>query len=296
HAVGSERQPHHRVGVGVRLLDLGRIGFLGQVVYHARDAVAHVIGGGVDIAVEVELDHHARFAVLAGRGHLDDALDARHRALDDLGHLVLDDLRGSAAVGNLHRNDRRGDVRVLAHRHLLERPQAEQRPQQADDDREDRALDGDAGNDHELALCTLDSTRRIAMPCRSDCVPSTTISSPGSSPPVISTEPGMRTPSTTSRWMAVSSCTTNTNLLEPSETMASSGTASASRGFFSSTAVMNMPGRSRPSELSMRQRTVTVRVTGSTRVSMLSTTPTKISSGQATLRALMRWPRASVAR
>ena len=44
-----------------------RIGFLGQIAEHARDAVAHVVRGGFDVAVEAELDGDARALVLAAR-------------------------------------------------------------------------------------------------------------------------------------------------------------------------------------------------------------------------------------
>ena len=48
--------------VGLVLVDLGRVGVLGQVVERLRShAVAHVVRGGLEVAVELELDVDARF-------------------------------------------------------------------------------------------------------------------------------------------------------------------------------------------------------------------------------------------
>ena len=76
--------------------DLRRIGLLRQVAQHARDAVAHVVGRGVDVAVDVELDADLRALVLAVGLDLEDALDAGDRVLDDLRDLGFDD-RGAEA-------------------------------------------------------------------------------------------------------------------------------------------------------------------------------------------------------
>ena len=63
HAVARQVLPDDHVVVAVDLLHLGRIGLLGQVVLHPGDAVAHIVGGLVDIAVDGELDGHPRGAV-----------------------------------------------------------------------------------------------------------------------------------------------------------------------------------------------------------------------------------------
>ena len=60
--------------------------------------------------------------------------------------------------------------------------------------------------------------------------------------------------------------------------------------------VMNMPGRRRPSRLSISARIATERVVGSTRVSMLATRPVNVESGYAVLRAWTVKPGCSVER
>ena len=64
----------------------------------ARDAVAHVVRGGVDVAVHVELDADLRALVLAVGLDLEDAFDAGDGVLDDLRDLGLDDRGGRAAI------------------------------------------------------------------------------------------------------------------------------------------------------------------------------------------------------
>jgi hypothetical protein len=59
-AVGGEGEPEHRLCIGLLLGDDRLVDLLGQVVTGAADAVAHVVGGLVGVAVEVELDGDAR--------------------------------------------------------------------------------------------------------------------------------------------------------------------------------------------------------------------------------------------
>jgi hypothetical protein len=72
----AEEEDHDRRGVGVGLGYLGRVGLLRQGVGYARNGVAHVVGGVVDVAPEGEFDADARGAVAAGRADAVDALDA----------------------------------------------------------------------------------------------------------------------------------------------------------------------------------------------------------------------------
>jgi hypothetical protein len=52
----GQRHPQHRLGVDVELLDDRRLGVEGQVADRARDLVADVLGGDVDVALEQERD------------------------------------------------------------------------------------------------------------------------------------------------------------------------------------------------------------------------------------------------
>ncbi len=55
--LGIERQRHHRRLVGIGLGHARRVDALRQ--HHTADAVTHVVGGLVDIAIQIELDDDA---------------------------------------------------------------------------------------------------------------------------------------------------------------------------------------------------------------------------------------------
>src|SRR5690606_35419203 len=112
-------------GVRVGLHDLRRIGFGRQAARHARDAVANVVRGRVDVAAYVELDTDLRALILAVGFDLEDAFDAGDRVLDDLRDLRFDDRRGGAAVVRGDRDDGALDVGVLANGEPLHRNDAE---------------------------------------------------------------------------------------------------------------------------------------------------------------------------
>ena len=98
----------------VDLGDLRRIGFQRQARGDARQALAHVVGGAVEVAFQRELDVDLR-AFVAARGiQAFDALDARDLVLDDLRDARLDDVRAGAAVARLDAHDGTIDVGELA--------------------------------------------------------------------------------------------------------------------------------------------------------------------------------------
>ena len=96
--LAGEREPDDRLRVHVllrhdRLVDAGR-----QVAAHARHAVAHVVRGLVDVAIEIELDGDVGGLLLRGGGERLDALDGGELLLEHVGDLGLDHLRVRAAV------------------------------------------------------------------------------------------------------------------------------------------------------------------------------------------------------
>jgi hypothetical protein len=107
--------PHDRLGARIDLGDLGRLGLFGQVVEHARDAIANIVGGAIDVATQAELDGDARTLVRAHRRQLGDAFDAGNRVLDRLRDLRFHDRRGRSAIQGIDTDDRRLNVRQLAH-------------------------------------------------------------------------------------------------------------------------------------------------------------------------------------
>jgi hypothetical protein len=142
-AIAGEGEPHDRLRVAVGLGDLRRVRLGGQLRRDAPDAVAHVVRGLVDVAVERELDDHRRALVAARGGQLDDALEARDLVLDDLRDARLDDFRGGAAVGRVDGHDRRVDVGVLAHRQVHRRGEADEHEEQRQHGREHRPANGE---------------------------------------------------------------------------------------------------------------------------------------------------------
>ena len=80
------------------LATTGSFDLVGQRAAGARDAVAHVVRGLVDVAVEVELDGDLRDLLAAERGQVADAVDADQLVLERLRDRGLDDLGRGAAV------------------------------------------------------------------------------------------------------------------------------------------------------------------------------------------------------
>ena len=90
HAGRAQEDDDDRLAVGIGLGHLGRVGLIGQAADHAADAVAYVVGGVVDVAVQRELDVHVGASVAAGRVDTFDALDAGDLLLYRLGDAALD--------------------------------------------------------------------------------------------------------------------------------------------------------------------------------------------------------------
>ncbi len=187
HRVGRERERHDGVGVRVGFHDLRRIGLGRQAAQHARDAVAHVVGRGVDVAVDVELDADLRALVLAVGFDLEDALDAGDGVLDDLRDLGLDDRGRRAAIRRRDRDGRAVDVGILADGQPLQRHQAEDHQQHAEHGREDRPPDGQLRDPHSVSSAPGGGLSCTTLPSRTFCVPSTTTRSCSATPSTIST-------------------------------------------------------------------------------------------------------------
>ncbi|MND99569.1 hypothetical protein D3C80_919560 [compost metagenome] len=138
HGGGAQEHDDDRRAVGIGLRHFRRIGLVRQAAQHARDAVAHIVGRVVDVAIQRELDVHVRSAVAAGGVDALNALDAGDLLLDRLGDPALDHLGRSAGVAGADRNHRRIDVRQFAHGQEEEGRQ----PDHAQDDGRHRRKDG----------------------------------------------------------------------------------------------------------------------------------------------------------
>ena len=109
-------EPDDGESVGVLLGDDRLFDVVGQQAAHARDAVTHVLRAQVDVAREVELDGDAADLLTALAGERLDAFDVIDLLLQPLGDFRFDDGRVRAGINGRHADNRRIDVRQLAHR------------------------------------------------------------------------------------------------------------------------------------------------------------------------------------
>ena len=84
--------------------DFRRIGFVRQVVEHCRDAVTDIVGGGVNIAVDGELDVNDRAAVFALRVDKTNTLDPGDTIFDQFSDTRFHHVGSSAGVVGFNRH------------------------------------------------------------------------------------------------------------------------------------------------------------------------------------------------
>src|SRR5262249_27336801 len=142
-AIAGEGEIEDRLGVRLLFRDDGFVDVVGQRRAHARDAVAYVVGGGVDITGDHEAYGDLAVFGPADRGHDLDPFDAGQRILQRLGDLGFDDLGAGAGEARIDRNDRLVDVRIFADRQPLPADQPDEQYDQAEHGREDRPLDAE---------------------------------------------------------------------------------------------------------------------------------------------------------
>src|SRR3546814_3169287 len=94
------------------------IGLFRQLGQHAADLVAHVVGGGIDVAGQVELDADGARFLAAGRGDHPDALDAGNGILRSEEHTseLQSLMRISYAVFCLKKK-KTTQQRIINHKH-----------------------------------------------------------------------------------------------------------------------------------------------------------------------------------
>jgi hypothetical protein len=165
-AVALQRQPHHRLGVGLDLGHHRRVGVLGQAAQHLVDLGLHLVEGDVDVLLQREGDVHLRDA---RRGGGLDVLDARHGVgggLDEVGDAGVDDVRVGALHRRRHRDDRKLDVGEAVHADALVGDEAEQHQHGVEHPRQDVAPDGKLGQGHFFASVWAGAC--AAAPCCGD--------------------------------------------------------------------------------------------------------------------------------
>ena len=113
--VGAEREHQDWRIRGVRFAIArvaGQIG--GQLAARCVDGGLNVAGGGVDVAIEIELESDGGAAELAGRSHLRDAGDAAELALERSGDSGGHGLRAGAGKIGVDDDRRKFDLRAAA--------------------------------------------------------------------------------------------------------------------------------------------------------------------------------------
>ena len=153
-AVVAREEPETADEAGRHLRD--RDAVLPHLGRHAAerlvDAVLHVDGGEILIAIDVERHRDGgEAAVGARRGDVAHALDAVDRLLERRGHGALDGLRVGAGVERRHGHRRRRQLGIARDRQRRNRHRARENDQQRADRREDGPADKDVGN-HDGAL------------------------------------------------------------------------------------------------------------------------------------------------
>jgi len=142
---GDEGDHHQETGLGLADVDALALDFLRQQRHRELQLVLHLHLRDVRIGARLERQRDRGAARgLAGRRHVDQAVEALHVLLDDLRHRVLDDLRRRAGIVRVDRHRGRRDVRVHRDRQLRDREATREHDDDRDDPGEDRPVDEEA--------------------------------------------------------------------------------------------------------------------------------------------------------
>ena len=179
HAVRDHGEAHHRIGVGIAFLDLGRVGLFGQVIADAAHRIAHVIGRDIDIAPGLEFDGDAGLALTALGADRADARDRGDRAFDGFGDVGVDHFGGGAEIARGDGDHGVVDIGQFADRDAAERAQPEDDQQKVGDRGKHRAAHGDVRQCHDLISSLSEASPERLMistsePSRTRCSPRVT--------------------------------------------------------------------------------------------------------------------------
>ena len=186
-------KPDDGHGVGVGLGDRGRIGVHGKALLDAGDAVAHVVGGALEVDPQVELHRDVGALVETAGRQRPDSVDAVDGLFQDLRDLVGDHLRARALVERGHVDDGGIHGGVFPHAHLEEPDDAQQQDEHRHDHGEHRTADARGGEAHGEGR--IEAIRK-GLPGTSREAPTTRTVSPSSTPDRISTRSASRIPTT----------------------------------------------------------------------------------------------------
>ena len=137
--VTGQRDPHDGPRFRVELAHDRLLDVVGQLAAGAVHSVAHVLGGDVDVAPQLEFGDDRRDFLSGFGGQLLQTLDCVDLLLQQRDDLGLDDLRLRPGEHDVDADDGEVDVREFAHRHVEVAVQPEDGDDQEDDDRQDRS-------------------------------------------------------------------------------------------------------------------------------------------------------------
>src|SRR5581483_575365 len=239
-----------------------------------RDRRLHVLRGGVDVAVELELEGHLSAAERARRVHRREPGDRRELPLERRRDRGRHRLGVRARKRSAHEERREVDIREVAHREAPVRDHAGDQDRDHDERGRDRAADERTREVHPGApvaagLTPASCLTTTGRPGARRIWPSVTTRSPGATPDAMTTSSPVAIPTSTGRDSTWSSApTTYTYGPDWPASTACAGTVTASFWVaIVSTTVANCPGQSRSSRFSNSAFSATVPVVASTALS-----------------------------
>ena len=166
--VAGEADIHHRRGLAGRFQDDRVVGFLRDQIFDRIDLRQHFGERLVRIDVELDVDRDQALALRRGRGHVVDAFGRGHRLLDRRGDEALHQVRRRAGIDRRHGDHGVRQFRILPDRQAGRGLEADQQDQQADDQRQHRALDEDIGKGHCRRSVLISSAAASPAPAAAD--------------------------------------------------------------------------------------------------------------------------------
>ena len=139
----GEAEIHHGRGLAGGLGDDRVVRFLRDQIFDRVHLGENFGQRLVWIEIQLDEDLDRAGALHRRRGHVVDALGGGDRLLDRRRDEALDQIRRRTGIDGRDVDDRVRQLRILSDRQYGRRPKADQQDQQADDDRENRALDED---------------------------------------------------------------------------------------------------------------------------------------------------------
>jgi hypothetical protein len=124
--VAAQGETEDRLRVRVRLVENGRIGVRRKISNGARDLIAYVARGGIEIGIEGEFGGDLAGSLATRRRERAYSGDGVHSLLQRLGDLRLHDFCRRTGITRRNRQRGRIDSRILAHRQLRNADRARQ--------------------------------------------------------------------------------------------------------------------------------------------------------------------------